>query len=898
MDRCSCGPRYAWLIATLLLVVGAREASAFYMPPVIDPKTYRSPSGRFEVTVDPSDVYGAGSAIYRFKENGKERWSTILPFTLIEAAVTESGATAGYAYTQTRYGWPKGPGPDDHGQFVVAMIGRDGKVRLKDAVKAEPILVVDAEGVNPNALGLIVDEPNDRMIVRIHSAKWDEIESWWIYRLSTATAVGKQELTKLWKDVGTRRHVLSVKPIRGAPLTLVHFYRSVVRLPTDNHEGLAVTTGATFALLDLQARLVWSLDLPTDYRAPDQDSHNKLYELLAEGRGIVCIDEPRKFDLYFAADSQRVSFAVTQRAAGDWTVKEMARSAYKLTAAPGPTLMTLRKQPLRPLKPILLPTRRDTPPSPIHDVHSFAFDNRGRIAFLRTHDDELPDLMLIDQQGTIVRQIALKTGVKGTSTWSGPCWVGRSRFVLANSENKSQGKTRAWWVDADSGHYDEFADFDCPRVGGLAGFADGSFVAVGDNLIAFDRQGHRLWTVQSETSSGKPEKLVQPEAVAATTNDEILVLEYRGPQVKCFDRAGKFLRTISLKSVLDDSANVVTGLSADLDGGLLIEHGKSPLARIDSDGTVRARLAPKYADARTIDTNEARIGPDGKIWATDGYCLVRLSDDGTVDRVVGESPQVNQLGAVSTIAIEPKGQIYAMDRRTGAIHVFDRAGKFRHICPAQSNDFGGLAWHPAISFGLNGDVYFGPGNEIEQEKCPYAHFGPHGERLKSVVWKGQSCLLQPASGHLISLSYHGAALTNQDGKTIRTLPRRADNCWLASPHVAALAADGSFAILTDQYEQGPPTINLFSAAGDPIRTIPLPGLTRWSIEMAYCGSRVAVAAQEGLFFFDRSGAALYRSDNPLPPRRDSTDEPHLLDDGKTLALFDGKNPVLYRYQLP
>jgi sugar lactone lactonase YvrE len=803
----------------------------------------------------------------------------------------------GYAYTQTRSGWPKVPRGDDYGKFVVAIIGPDGQVRLKDSVKAEPILVIDAEGVNPNARGLVVDESNDRMIVRITSPEWDHIESWWIYRLSTATPVGKQDLTKVWNDLQTRRHVLAVKPIPGTPLTLVHCYRSVLKIADPG--GLTSTDGATFVLLDLQGRPVWSLELPNDYTRSDPESRNKLHELLAEGRGIVRADEARKFALFFAAPSQRVSFSVTQTASGDWTVKETGRSGYTLVPAPEPTLISLRKESLKPLKPIVLPTRRG-PRSPIHDVDSFAFDDRGRIAFLRTTDDELPDLVLIDQKGAVLRQIALKTGVKGSSTWSGPCWVGRSRFVLANLENNSKGKTRAWWVDADSGQYDEFPNFDCPRVDGLAGFADGSFVALGYNLTAFDKQGRRLWTVESETFSGKPEKLVQPKAVAATTNDEILVLEFGGPQLKCFDREGKFLRTISLKSVLDDGANVLTGLAPDRAGGFLIEHGTSPLARMSSDGTVHARLAPKYSDGRTIDSNGTRIGPDGKIWTTDGYCLVRLTDNGTVDRVVGESPQIDQLGTVSAIAIDPKGQLYASDQRTGTIHVFDRAGKFHHICPATCDDFSGLAWHTAISFGTNGDVYLGPGKEVEllSEKCPYAHFGPKGERLKSVVWPGQSSLLQPASGHLISLSYRGAALIDQNGKTIRPLSRRADNHWLASPHVATVANDGSFAILADQYEQGPPTINLFSAEGDPICTVPLPGLTGWSIGMAYDGAKVAVVAKEGLFFFDRAGVALYRCDNPLPPRRDRVDDPHLLDDGKTLALFDGQKPVLYRYQLP
>ena len=153
------------------------------------------------------------------------------------------------------------------------------------------------------------------------------------------------------------------------------------------------------------------------------------------------------------------------------TVNETARSGFRLAQVPEQTLMNLPKRPLKPLKPILLPTRRHAPPSPIHDVHSFAFDDRGRIAFLHTKDDESPDLVLIDQRGTVIRQIALEeTGVKGASTWSGPCWVGHSRFVLANSEHNSEAKSRTWWVDAESGQYDQVPDFNCPRmrwVGGL-----------------------------------------------------------------------------------------------------------------------------------------------------------------------------------------------------------------------------------------------------------------------------------------------------------------------------------------------------------------------------------------------------------------------------------------------
>jgi hypothetical protein len=603
------------MIGMLLVAIGVREAAAQYRSDVVDPKTYRAPSGRFELTVDQSND-DDGSAKYRFTENGKKRWSSTLPFILTEAAFTKSGATVGYDDTQTRASWPTLSGRDESREFRVVMRDRDGKVRLKDSVKAR---IIDGEFSCPHPRGLLVDEPNDRIIVRIASREPDQLESWWIYRLSTAAAAGKQNLSKLWKDPQSYRNLSAIKPIPGTPLTLVHFVRNGSRIRRGTH-------GATFALLDLQGRLVWSLELPTDYMASDRETGEKFREMLVEGRGILRSDQPREFDLFFAAASQRVTFSVTQTASGEWTAKETARSGYNLGPAPKGTLISLRKQPLKPLAPLVLPMRQRGPSEPIQ--------------------------------------------------------------------------------------------------------------------------------------------------------------------------------------------------------------------------------------------------------------------------------QANELGMVRWIAIDPKGQIYAIDRKTGAMHVFDSSGRFLHICPATLKDFSGLVPDPVISFGDQGDVYLGPGEGIEglSRRCPYAHFDANGERLNAVVWIGFTSWLQPGTNRLIELSFDLAALNDPSGNRIRELVLRPDGRQLSRVESASVAADGSFAILASEYEQGA-TVNVFAAAGDPICTIPLPGLIG-VIEFAYDGRRIVVAAEQGLFFFDRSGEALYRCDPPLPPRSDSIHVPYLLADGRTAALFDGRTPVLYRYQLP
>ncbi len=249
----------------------------------------------------------------------------------------------------------------------------------------------------------------------------------------------------------------------------------------------------------------------------------------------------------------------------------------------------------------------------------------------------------------------------------------------------------------------------------MAGFSDGSFIAIGSNVTAFDKHGRETWTVASESFTGNPEKLSHPKALAAS-NDEILVLEYGEPQVKCFDREGKFLRTVDVKSAKGENG-VAWTISSDLDGGFIVDD-----TRLNANGTLRERLTPKYADGRLVDVRGViQAAPDGTLWTTDGYCLVRLNEKAIVDRVVGQSPRLDELGHVSHVAIDPKGQIYAMDGRTGALHVFDSAGRFHHVCPCTSKDFSGLVSAPSISFGDQGDVYFGPGKEIAflNQKCPY-----------------------------------------------------------------------------------------------------------------------------------------------------------------------------------
>src|SRR5258708_5725642 len=96
---------HIWVLALLSAALGFQVAEAQLMPPVLQPKTYRSPAGQYALTVDPSDLYGCGEGAYRFSDGGKESWSLTLPFTLWDASVTNRGTIAGYAYTHSAGGF-------------------------------------------------------------------------------------------------------------------------------------------------------------------------------------------------------------------------------------------------------------------------------------------------------------------------------------------------------------------------------------------------------------------------------------------------------------------------------------------------------------------------------------------------------------------------------------------------------------------------------------------------------------------------------------------------------------------------------------------------------------------------------------------------------------------------
>jgi hypothetical protein len=329
MNRVSRTRRTLTTCSVIALVVLVRPIFGWdfcsQSPRVLHPRAYCSPSGQYEVLVDPSDMYGRFGASYRLTREGREVWSGRYPFTLWEAAVSDDGVVAGYAYTRGWSGYSGGRDDAGHGDFHVVVINREGSLCLDDVTKREHGGYPNAPP-KPAASGLFLDAENDRLVIRVADFNRCD-EAWWVFRFSTSKRLGMFEPKKLMADSARVLYTLDARPIAGTPLTLAHWLRT--------EPGPDFQDGARFTLVDQDGKPVWSLDWPGDYHVPnDENAEIRLWKELHEHGGILRSDQRGQFDLWCARGAERVSFSVNRDAGGKWLVAERTSQPYVAPVKP------------------------------------------------------------------------------------------------------------------------------------------------------------------------------------------------------------------------------------------------------------------------------------------------------------------------------------------------------------------------------------------------------------------------------------------------------------------------------------------------------------------------------------------------------------------------------------
>lgn len=779
----------------------------------------------------------------------------------------------------------------------------------------------------PFALGQFLDPANDRFVVRLYvEQRATAAEQWRVYKLSTGEPLALLEPRTQMPDDERIHSILAAWPIAGTPLTLVHWYRADYSLRMYLFGALVTPDmhfGAVFTLIDLAGRVVWSQELPDDYTAGgDMDAHEALLDEMREGGALLETREPGRFELRHVAEDLLVTYEV--RKVDDveepWEVCEVEHQRYE--AAPksvsSTAVETERPVELQHLGTTVLGSSEPYPWMHIHDVRGFDVDGQGRVGFVRGRgvNDTRCDFVLIEPSGALVAEIPFPEPPQGERWDYRVAWTAGQRWIAAGSETLAHGRARAWWLDLASESWTAVEDFELPQLDALAGAPDGGFVALGEtleqygmlgSLASFDALGRRRRAsgFSSSYHSGDPAHLSSPRDVTATTSGEIVVVDGDGSTLHLFDADLHYLRTIDLAGAWGSRPGRPRAVDADSDGGWLVydSNGGPQVGRMDREGEVVAAFALRFPDGRALARHgDVRVGPQSELWTSQWHSLVRLDAQGVVQNVLESAPDLEVLSDSARIELGPDDRIYALDARTGAVHVFLPDGSPQHVCKPDPQDFDqGIHWRPQLSIHGSGQVFV-----AARFRGPQAvlHFAAEGTRLGAEPRSG-SWLFQPTTGKRWSFFEEKLLLHSSNGELVRETVRGPDGSWLHDVEVAAVAPDGTLALGTDP-DHAPAVVHLYSAEGDPIRTLPQPAGLKRELRFDFDGERLAfgIDAEPGaapsVQVIDAKGGVplRFRPDRRFrPQRRVAFWQPFFARGGKELWLFDGARTI-ERYGFP
>lgn len=879
---------------------------------VRQPKAYAAPAGHYVLSVDPSDRFGAGSANYTLRKDGRTVWSGDRSFTFADAVVGNDGVVGGYAYT-AGYGV-------DGGEFVVAILNADGSARVTERRAREGSHYLHT-AADPKANGLFLLDGH--LVVRVDDADRNAAsETWWIYRLRDGQADTKIQPRAAMPDAQRLVRVLDARPVNGTPLVLVQWM-----LKGDAAADGSCGYGARFALLDRSGANVWSTDLADDYSSGlDDFAEARLLADMNEHGAILDTTQTARFEVRKLATGERLGWTV-ERDAKDrdrWSARLADRRAYVQPESVKPDLSDV--QPLRALGTVTLGNEGAANASPVHDLSDFAVGG-GKFAFVAGCNCESPErraLTVVDGDGRLVRSVVLPALSERGSVTDHVAWSSGDRWLVTTSSSGQHARSTAAFVDAANGTVVPITAFDAPDIKALATTADGGFLAltsewtaysIEDALRSFDAHGKLRWILKNGQPDGPD--LFSPEDIAVLRNGDIVVLENVGGRLKIHAPDGKFRRSIDLKATWGREPSYPTGIAIDRDDGVVVHDfdGEPLVVQMTLEGKLVNSFDPTYADGRRFDLRgNVKVAADGRLWTSDGDALLRLDAHGKVDRVLGTRPDADALGNVAGFAVTKKGMSYAVDERTGAVHAFDAQGRRVRVYRPDIGDYDGRLSLPAVTIADAGDVYVGRKRDGNRARPDYVHYSADGARVGiealDVDNVTQSWIAQPGTSRRWVVGYDSVYLVDPVGKVVNRIERDAQRRWLLQPGPAAVAADGSLALISENVSvqaaelrriEGYGTIALYAADGKPTGAWPAPAGT--SDAIAYDGRRLAfVASAETsamgttVVVTDLQGKVLSRftPDPARPPRG-----VFFVDrgEGEELWVFDGK-ATLVRYAIP
>ena len=347
------------------LAVPLAHAGHWGPDPPVQPSRYASRLGAFSFEVNPQHRTASGGATYDLKRGNEVVWAGERPYTLLQAGVSDDGVAGGYGYSCGAPASDTMTFAGEHECFLyVVVLDAEGRERAAHKVTVKLVHFIDI-GAYPdaNVEGLLFDPEHDRMTLRV-KAPFSETgaEDWWPYRLSSGEPLphirpaGRIETR--WKRMDP---ITEARLVPGTPLTLLHWGRD---------DSLAKTVGATFTLVDLGGRTVWTLDLPRDYQLPKDSAGEERLRSSMQKSGAILDTRDHAFEVRLGGGGQRVSFSVSAdaRRRGTWLVREIGRSPWKEPPEPVDPFDGLPEQAARPIDAVILGQPQGAADSPIRSI--------------------------------------------------------------------------------------------------------------------------------------------------------------------------------------------------------------------------------------------------------------------------------------------------------------------------------------------------------------------------------------------------------------------------------------------------------------------------------------------------------------------------------------------------
>lgn len=821
---------------------------------VLDPKTYTSSNGEYELLVDPGEMDGSGSGVHKLRRRGVEIWAKDLPYTLCDVVLTDQGIAAGYAYT---HGYD-GRGRDS--AIVIVILNTDGTERLAERRPREHsgLLSTPPSPYAPLIDQIFVDEEHDRFVVQTEVYGRSETAEWWRYRLSTGERLGDLTPDQPPRKEMRFHRAINTLAVPHTSFTLHHWYIY------DGH--------ARFSLCDENGHAIWSLEIQGEYQGL---GHSFRWNNL-KSQGISQIETRETgFDILSYKENQRISFTIARNPEqpDEWTVQESERSPVQIPSPVDATRADLPEYPEIPLTlagEIELQTASD-PNQPIRNVVHFAINKNGQIGAVVRRNEAFHIVVADGDGGIIMNQpCALDEGMH-----LGAFGVtGEGKWVLVASSWDEGVAPRAWFINVPDGARQPIEGLDIGRTEAIAPRLGGGFFihariqvpySLQDDVQCVDEDGKRLWSMRTQ---GYGQGMMIQD-IASTGGGGLAVLTAVQSTIELFDGEGKHLKSLTIAEAIGTKPNYVAGLKEDEDGGLILHdfRGSPPIHRIGADGTLRGSLSPAFEDGRTFRlVGDVQCGPDGRLWTSDGNGVLRLDEKGIVDRIVGTRPTDNSLDEIADLKIGADGRIYALNARTAAVHVFDQQGAFVRLITPEPTDFPTAESAGSIALAAGGYVYI---RRESDGRTVYLEFDESGERVGFQQLDFDSIseewLFRPGTLERWVLGYQKVGLFDIRGQVAKVIRRRPDNKWLQIVDDAAVAPDGSLAVLTrpDGFGFGPIAgthLCLYAATGEGVQTVPAPASLL--NEMAWTGRFAAISVPGRLYIYDASTKQWRQSNLP------------------------------------